>query len=117
MNRTVLVSMLDRELAAHADARRRGDVAAAWRSLERAHIVSQPMPGRHMRVHLAMLGYAVRLRDGGEAVGQLARLALAPLGAVTGRLPRGNTGRSNVSAFRTMPIPPDLAAGMGDETG
>jgi hypothetical protein len=40
--------------------------------------------------------------------GQLARLALAPLGALTGRMPWGNNGRSNVSAFKPMPIPDDL---------
>jgi hypothetical protein len=112
MNKTVLIDLLDREMAAFAEARRRGDVVSAWRALERAHIVSQPMLSRHMRVHAAMLGYAVRLLDGGEVAGQLARLALAPLGAITGRLPWGNTGRSDMSAFRTMPIPPDLAEAM-----
>lgn len=110
MNRTALVPLIDRETAAYRDARRRGDVAAAWRALERAHVVSQPLLGRHVRVHVAMLGYAVRLSDAREIVGQLARLVLAPLGAFTGRTPSGNTGRSNVSAFATMPMPADLAA-------
>jgi hypothetical protein len=35
-------------------------------------------------------------------------LLLAPLGSLTGRLPIGNTGRSNVSAFLPMAIPQDL---------
>jgi hypothetical protein len=39
----------------------------------------------------------------------MVRIILAPLGALTGRLPVGNTGRSNVSAFAPMPIPADLA--------
>jgi hypothetical protein len=68
-----------------------------------------------MRVHLAMLGYAIRLRQPREIIGQLARLALAPIGTITGRIPRGNTGRSNVSAFQPMPIPPGLAAQMHDD--
>lgn len=72
------------ELADHADARRTGDVAGAWRALERAHIVSQPLLGQHMRVHMIMLGFAFWLRQPRELVGQFARLALAPLGAVTG---------------------------------
>lgn len=115
MNSTMPAWILDREMAAHGEARRRGDVAAAWRALERAHIVSQPQLGPHMRVHLAMLAYAVRLRQPGEIAGQLARLALAPLGTITGHVPWGNTGRANVSAFRSMPIPPDLAAGMSSD--
>jgi hypothetical protein len=57
-----------------------------------------------------MLAFAVRLRDWPEAAGQLLRLALAPLGNLTGRLPIGNTGRSTVNAFNAMDIPPDLRA-------
>lgn len=89
-------------------AARRGDTARAWRALERAHILSQPMLGQHMRVHWLMLFYAVRLRDAHEILGQIMRLALAPIGALAGRVPVGNTGRSNVSAFAPMPIPEDL---------
>lgn len=108
MNRKSLVPFIALEMQLHREARLVGDVPAAWRALERAHILSQPLLGPHLRVHAAMLGYALRQRDVGEAAGQLARLALAPLGALTGRLPWGNTGRSNVSAFASMPIPDDL---------
>jgi hypothetical protein len=55
-----------------------------------------------------MLRYAIEQRDWREVMGQLVRLALAPLGALTGRIPIGNTGRSNVSTFQQMPIPDDL---------
>ncbi|MCW5627584.1 MAG: DUF3703 domain-containing protein [Rhodoferax sp.] len=37
------------------------------------------------------------------------RLALVPLGHATGRLPIGNSGRSDVSAFSAMAVRPDLA--------
>jgi len=96
------------EMAAFAAARAAEDVAAAWTALERAHIVSQPYLGPHLASHWAMLGFAVDQRDWREVVGQAARLALAPLGSLTGRIPIGNTGRSNVSAFEPMPIPDDL---------
>ncbi len=89
-------------------AARQSDTETAWRALERAHILSQPMLGQHMHVHWLMLCYAVRLRDIREMLGQIARLALAPIGALAGRVPMGNTGRSNVSAFAPMPIPEDL---------
>jgi hypothetical protein len=108
MIRTTLIPLLDREMADYARARRSDDSAAAWRALERAHIISQPLLGPHVRVHATMLGYAIHQRDGREIVGQLARLALAPIGTLTGRIPWGNTGRSNVSALQAMPLPEDL---------
>jgi len=37
------------------------------------------------------------------------RLALVPLGHVTGRLPLGNSGRSDVSAFVSMAVEPEIA--------
>jgi hypothetical protein len=44
-----------------------------------------------------------------EFVGQLLRIAGATFGTPFGLVPAGNTGGANVSAFRPMPIPPDLA--------
>lgn len=59
-----------------------------------------------------MLRYALHERNFGEGLGQGLRLMLAPLGAIFGRVPVGNSGRSNVSAFRPMPIPDDLLTRM-----
>lgn len=101
--------LIHSEMVAYQDARIIGDHAAAWARLERSHIFSQPFLGLHLANHWAMLRFAISVRDVKEATGQIFRLALAPLGAMTGRIPIGNTGRSNVSAFRTMPIPDDLA--------
>ena len=36
------------------------------------------------------------------------RIALVPVGHLLGRLPVGNTGGANFSAFKPMDIPPDL---------
>jgi len=66
------------------------------------------MAGPHVRTHLAMLGYALRHRDGREIVGQLLRVVVAGPGTLTGRYPVGNTGGANVSALKPMPIPDDL---------
>jgi Protein of unknown function (DUF3703) len=91
-------------------AAQRGDVPLAWHHLGRAHILAQTRLGPHCVSHWRMLAFAVQLRDWSEAAGQLLRLALAPLGNLTGRLPIGNTGRSTVNAFTAMDIPPDLRA-------
>jgi Protein of unknown function (DUF3703) len=98
------------ERAAARSARACGDLAGEWKHLERAHILSQPMAGAHVRTHLAMLAYAFRRRDSHEVVGQLLRLVVAGPGSWTGRYPVGNTGGADVSAFRSMPVPADLRA-------
>lgn len=107
--------LVDAELARHRVSARVGDVGGAWWALERAHILSQSKLSLHLHVHWAMLGYAIRLRDLREVAGQFVRLALAPLGALAGRIPAGNTGRSNVSAFQPMPIPADLRSAIDAE--
>ena len=95
---------------AFATAIANNDVKSAWRALERIHIITQIFTGLHIASHLQMLRYAWILRDWKEVIGQLFRLALAPIGNLTGRLPYGNTGRSNVSAFKPMELPLDLRA-------
>ncbi len=100
------------ELDRHDASATIGDTGAAWWALERAHILSQPDLPMHLRVHWTMLGYAVRQRDLREVAGQTLRLAVAPIGSLTGRIPVGNTGRSNVSAFEAMPIPAALRAAI-----
>jgi hypothetical protein len=107
---TRVEELLRQEREAFGEARRIGEVSAAWAALEREHIIGQPYLAAHFRCHLSMLGFAIELRDWKELRGQILRLLLAPLGNASGRLPVGNTGRSNVSAFAPMEIPADLSA-------
>jgi hypothetical protein len=109
-NRSELRERWSQERAAARSARQRTDVEEEWRHLERAHVLSQPMAGAHVRTHVAMLGYGLRHRDGHEIVGQLLRLVVAAPGTWTGRYPVGNTGGANVGARKPMPIPDDLQA-------
>lgn len=85
-----------------------GDLPGAFRWLERAHVLGQARFRTHLRVHAAMLRTAWRQRDRREIRGQILRIALVPLGHLLGRLPIGNTGGANVSAFEPMAIPPEL---------
>ena len=98
------------EMSQFEAAQAQGDTDTAWRSLERIHIISQGFGIMHLSSHWRMLLYAWALRDTKEVFGQLTRLALAPVGNLTGRLPFGNTGRANVSAFLPMELPADLSA-------
>ena len=81
----------------------------AWLYLEAAHVVGQSWFKPHLQAHARMLRLAWRTGDWPEVAGQLLRLALVPLGNLTGRLPLGNPGRSTVSAFKPLPVRPELA--------
>ena len=113
-DRTRLRAAWAAELAAARAARSSGDTSAEWTHLERAHILSQPMAGPHVRTHVAMLTAALRRRDGRELAGQLFRTVVAAPGSVTGKYPVGNTGGANVSAFAPMTIPDDLQSLLPD---
>ncbi len=86
-----------------------GDPAAGFRHLERAHVLGQSSTTQHVRVHLHMLAWATRHNDVREVIGQILRVIGATAGTWAGLVPRGNTGGSKVSGFRSMPIPDDLA--------
>ena len=106
--RAALRQAWEGERAAARIAQGSGEDAAEWTHLERAHILSQPMVGPHVRTHLSMLGYALRHHDRSEVRGQLVRLLVAAPGSLTKKYPVGNTGGANVSALAPMPIPEDL---------
>ena len=106
--RAVLEAAWQVERHAAITARRAGEAHGEWHHLERAHILSQPLAGLHLRTHGAMFAAAVRRRDGHEIVGQLLRLVLAVPGSVSGRYPVGNTGGADVGAFSPMAVPDDL---------
>ncbi|MBK9492933.1 MAG: DUF3703 domain-containing protein [Xanthomonadales bacterium] len=97
-------------------ARRFGDFDVAFRHLERAHIIGQRRTRLHMQSHLGMLRVAWQRRDLRELVGQITRTVAA---ALFSRLwvPVGNTGGSNVSPFRSMPVPSDLQCYAIDPDG
>jgi hypothetical protein len=82
---------------------------ALWDLLCAAHIAGQHVFSLHMQTHLAMLRFAWQGRQWPEVMGQLMRLALVPIGHLLQRLPEGNSGRSNISAFKPMHVSPHLA--------
>ena len=112
MSKKNILELAARERQAFRTSRLAHDREASWIALEREHILAQGFFWPHIRSHVAMLGYACETRDGPEIRGQIIRLALAPFGNVTRNLPLGNTGRANVSAFKSMPYPEDLALAL-----
>lgn len=77
---------------------------ARWPWLIAAHILGQDVFSLHLKTHTLMLRLAFQTKDYAEASGQLFRLSLVPAGHLLGKLPFGNTGRANVSAFKPMTV-------------
>lgn len=95
------------ELSRAREALESGNLEVCFGHLERAHVLSQRKTGRHIRVHGLMLVAGWLRGDWREVVGQVPRVLAAILFS---RLwvPRGNSGRARVSAFKPMPVPADL---------
>ena len=100
---------LFQQLMQRARAAPLADLPQRWLLLEAAHVLGQTRLRPHLVTHARMLALGWETRDGREVLGQLLRLLLVPLGHLTGRLPLGNAGRSDISAFRAMPIRKDIA--------
>lgn len=86
-----------------------GDLSASFQKLERAHVLSQVSTREHVRVHWHMLVWAAKRHNTREIFGQIFRVVGAATKTAIGLVPTGNTGGSNVSPFKPMPIPEDLA--------
>ena len=69
---------VEAELDAARRAEQLGDAEAAFRCLERAHVLGQPSTRLHTRVHWLMLRWAMRQRDVSEVVGQVFESRLLP---------------------------------------
>lgn len=100
---------VETELKAARLAEKSGDAAAAFAYLERAHVLGQASTSHHLHVHWRMFRWGLRQGDARECFGQLFRIVGAATKTAMGLVPQGNTGGSDVSPFRRMPVPPELA--------
>ena len=79
----------------------------AWLYLEAAHMVGQSYMQLHLQTHVQMLRLAIHHRNWPEAIGQVFRLLLVPLGHLTGRLPLGNPGPvsyTHLDVYKRQPL-------------
>jgi hypothetical protein len=88
---------------------RDGKLDEAFACLERAHVLGQNYVRPHVLTHSLMLRIAIRRREPLAVWGQAVRIVLGALGSAIGRVPTGNTGGTDVSMFRHMPIDPELS--------
>ena len=98
----------DLEVDAASRAEAKGDPHLAFAHLERAHILGQNSTWLHTQTHILMMRWGWRQPSSREVAGQLFRFFGAATKTAFGLIPAGNTGGTDVSPFRTMPIPADL---------
>jgi Protein of unknown function (DUF3703) len=82
----------------------------AFRHLERAHVLGQSSTTQHVRTHWHMLIWGIRRKSLRESLGQIIRMIGAASKTAIGFVPKGNTGGSNISPFKSLSVPQDLAA-------
>lgn len=97
-----------KEIQNYKDSVSKKDDLAAWRFLERAHIIGQYFPVPHTGSHFRMFLFGMRKGDLREVYGQFIRMAFGWIGSLFNRIPVGNTGSASVPIFAPMPIPEDL---------
>ena len=109
---TILANQIKPSVQAELDAAETAEACGyfytSFQHLERAHVLGQATTAEHVRVHWKMFQFALRNKLPGEAFGQIWRLVAAAIFTALGLVPKGNTGGTDVSAFRRMPIPKDL---------
>ena len=97
------------ELLKAKQARASGDYSLEFRHLENAHILGQESTLLHAKVHYLMMLWGVRQNSIREVFGQIIRLTGAVFLTQVKGVPIGNTGGSNVSPVKVMPIKAELA--------
>lgn len=104
---TKIKPYVERELAEAARSMEAGNPKEAFQRLENAHVIGQASTFHHVKVHVAMLKWAIRQKDLSEFLGQILRIGGAATKTAIGLVPTGNTGGSNVSPFKPMPLKPE----------
>jgi hypothetical protein len=99
---------VDTEIHLASDLLKKNRFESAFHHLERAHVLGQAVTLEHTRVHWLMLKLGWKKKDWQEIFGQLFRIIGASTKTPLGIYPKGNTGGTNVSPFKPLPIPDDL---------
>jgi hypothetical protein len=101
---------VDQELKSAQQARKQHNFLAEFKHLENAHVLGQASTLLHTKVHMLMLFWAIRQVNVKECIGQTMRIIGAATKTAIGFIPSGNTGGTNVSPFKVLPVSPKLAS-------
>ena len=85
----------------------KGENDRAFNHLENAHVLGQESTYWHVKVHFLMFAWSIRNRNTKEFFGQILRIVGALTKTAIGLVPIGNTGGSNISPFKKLPLKPE----------
>lgn len=85
----------------------KGENDRAFNHLENAHVLGQESTYWHVKVHFLMFVWSIRNRNAKEFFGQILRIVGALTKTAIGLVPIGNTGGSNISPFKKLPLKPE----------
>lgn len=104
----ILRAAFDSEMYLANDLISIGELDAGFLHIERAHVLGQAFVGSHASSHWLMFKVEILRRRPIAALGQVVRIVVGSLGSAIGVVPVGNTGGSDISMFKRMPIEPGL---------
>ena len=102
-----LKSEFKKELKLGKKALKSGNLKVSFYHLENAHILGQKHLWQHTISHYWMLIYGIRTRNVKEVIGQFFRIIASLLFTLIW-VPDGNTGGSNISPVKSIPIRKEL---------
>jgi len=106
--KTELKQAFDAEMSEAARRYHNKEFNQAFKHLEVAHVLGQRYMTSHVLTHWWMLKIGLKRRSRYEVVGQCARIVLGALGFAVRIVPTGNTGGTNISMFKRLPIASNL---------
>jgi hypothetical protein len=106
----------NREIALARNLIAAGDPKVAFKHLERAHVIGQTFVATHAKAHWLMLRLEIRRGRVAAVFGQAVRLVLGVVGSAIGVVPIGNTGGTDISMFKRLPIAPELQEIIDDSS-
>jgi hypothetical protein len=106
----------DKEITRGRERIAAGDLVRAFQHLERAHVIGQTFVGAHAKAHWLMLSLEIHRGRVAAAFGQAVRLVLGVIGSAVGVVPIGNTGGTDISMFKRLPIAPELQEIIDDSS-
>lgn len=101
-----LKQAFEAEMFAAEDLYRKGRLNQEFKHVEVAHVLGQRYVVPHVRSHWLMLKIGLKRRSSTEVLGQAVRIFLGALGSAVGIVPEGNTGGTDISMFKRLPIDP-----------
>jgi hypothetical protein len=96
------------EMAAAISHYQKGQLDRAFQHLEVAHVLGQRHVVPHIASHWWMLKIGLKRKSSSEVVGQAIRIMLGALATAFGIVPVGNTGGTNISMFKRLPVQDQL---------